>query len=84
MALFHLHHNDRRGLARENPLSISRLFRRIGAAFKLLHRGIVSAKLRRVQSELLFRHDYSDMCEPEQDIKKFPRRPLILGDKWDF
>jgi hypothetical protein len=84
MALFHLHHDDARGFARENPLPISRLFKRIGAAFKLLHRGIVSAKLRRVRTEMLFRPDYDEMFEPERDASKFPQRPLILGDKWDF
>jgi hypothetical protein len=84
MALFHLHHDDTRDFARESYLSISRILRRIDAAFKLLHRGIVSAKLRRVGTEMLFRPDYDETFEREHDASKFPHRPLILGDKWDF
>jgi hypothetical protein len=85
MSLFLLrHHDDVSGFAHGSHLSISRIFRRIGATLRLLHRAIVSAKLRRLQNELMFRHDYSDMLPPEQDATKFPQRPLVLGDKWDF
>ena len=84
MTLFHLHHHARSGFARENSLSTSRLFRRVGAAFRLIHRGIVSAKLGRVRTEMLFRPDYDEMFAREHDAGKFPQRPLILGDKWDF
>ena len=84
MTLLYLHHDDVRSFARENPLSISKALRRVGAAFKILHRAIVTAKLRRLQGEWLFEQDYSEMILPEQDATKFPQRPLILGDKWDF
>lgn len=84
MTLLHLHHDDMRGFTRENPLSIPKALRRIGAAFKMLHRAIVTAKLRRSQSEWLFRQDYSEMFSAEQDATKAPQQPLILGDKWDF
>jgi hypothetical protein len=84
MTLLHLRHDDFGGFAREGQLSISRLVRRVGVAVRLLHRAIVTAKVRRLQSELLFRKDYSDLFAPEQDAAKFPQQPLILGDKWDF
>ncbi len=84
MALFHLHYDEARGFARENPLSLSRLFRRVGAAFKMLHRGIVSAKLRRARTEMLLRPDCDEMFDRAHDASKFPRRPLILDDKWNF
>jgi hypothetical protein len=84
MTLLHLHHSDFSGFARSTPFPIPRVFRRIGAALRLMHRSIVSAKLRRLRSELMFRRDYSEMLPPEQDATKFPQRPLILGDKWDF
>ena len=84
MALFQLRHDDTRGFARERPLSISRIFRRIGVVFKMLHRGIVSAKPSGVRTEMLFRPDYDEMFEREHDAGKFPQRPLILADKWDF
>ena len=60
------------------------LHSRIARALTTFHRAIVRAKLRRLQSEMLFRKDYSDMLPPEQDATKFPQRPLVLGDKWDF
>ena len=82
MTLLHLHHHDIG--ARETSFSLPRVARRIGVAFKMLHRAIVRAKLRRLQSELLFRRDCSDMLPAEKDATKFPQRPLILGDKWDF
>ena len=84
MTLFHLHRDVWGGVARERSLSISRLFGCIGAAFRLVHRGIVSAKLRRCWTDILFRPDYDEMFAREHDAGKFPQRPLILGDKWDF
>jgi hypothetical protein len=86
MVLLHLHHDDVNGFARDRHSSISRALRRIGAALGTLHRAIVSAKLRRAESSLLFRSDYTEMLAPEskQDAGKFPQRPLVLGDKWDF
>ena len=63
---------------------------RTGAALKIIHQGIVTAKARRLRRELMFhtasRHDCSPQRNPEpnQDAAKFPQRPLILGDKWDF
>jgi hypothetical protein len=47
---------------------------RVRAAFTAIHQAIVAAKMRRVRRELMFH---------TQDLKDFPQRPLILGDKWD-
>jgi hypothetical protein len=66
---------------------------RIGAAFELIHRGIVTAKMRRLQRELLFHggaRDGSgerrlhDVSGSDRDAAEFAQRPLLLGDKWDF
>ena len=84
MTLFHLHHDDVASLARKQQLSFRPVLKWIGAAFRTLHQAIVSAKLRRMHSGLLYRHDYSEMLPTEQDIKKLPQRPMILGEKWDF
>jgi hypothetical protein len=84
MTLFHLHHDDVGSLARGERLPLKQALRWIGTALATLHRAIVSAKLRRLQSELMFRHDYSEMLPPEPDATKFPQRPMVLGDKWDF
>jgi hypothetical protein len=84
MTLLYLRHDDTSGIARGDGASLPRFVRRIGVSFRLLHRAIVRARLRRISRELLFRRDYDDMLPLEQDATKFPRRPLVLGDKWDF
>jgi len=86
MALLHLHHDEINSSARDRNFSISRAFERIGAVLGALHRAILDAKLRRAESDLLLRRDYSEMLSPgsELDAGKFPQRPLVLGDKWDF
>jgi hypothetical protein len=52
----------------------------------LAHRAIVTAKLRRLRVELIchvgMRADGS--ATPVADAARWPQRPLILGDKWDF
>jgi len=57
---------------------------RIATLLATFHQAIVRARLQRLQSEGFLRKDYSDMLPPEQDASRFPQRPLILGDKWDF
>ena len=71
-----------------------RAARRAVAAFAIIHRGIVTAKTRRLQRELLFhgsaRDDGSverrlrDVSGSDRDAAEFAQRPLLLGDKWDF
>jgi hypothetical protein len=84
MTLFHLHHNDRRGFAATNRFAIGRAWRRLGAVFKLIHLSIVKARLQRLRHELRLQRSLDSYYAPEQDASKYPRRPLILGDKWDF
>jgi hypothetical protein len=67
---------------------------RIGAALGTVHQGIVTAKMRRLQRELLFHggaHDdgsmerrLHDVSGGDRDAAEFAQRPLLLGDKWDF
>jgi hypothetical protein len=47
---------------------------RVSAALIMIHEAIVAAKTRRVRRELMF-HSH--------ELRDFPQRPLILGDKWD-
>jgi hypothetical protein len=71
-----------------------RAVRRAGAVFGIIHRGIVTAKTRRLQRELLFHggaHDggsverrLHDVSGGDRDAADFAQRPLLLGDKWDF
>lgn len=84
MTLFHLHHDDVHHLARDERHSFRQALTWIGSAFRTLHQSITTAKLRRLQSELMYQQDYSEMLPPEQDASKYPQRPLLLGDKWDF
>jgi hypothetical protein len=84
MTLLHQHHNDLRSFAAKGRSSVVRACRRLGAALRLIHRAIVKAKLRRLRQELMLQRGLDAYYAPEQDASKCPRRPLILGDKWDF
>jgi hypothetical protein len=84
MTLQSLRHDDISSFARDHGASSLRLFRRIGVSFRLLQSAIVRARLRRLDGEWLYRRDYSEMMPQDEDATKFPQRPLILGDKWDF
>lgn len=82
MTLFHTHRGElfgARGLRRGSRFSAARATRRISAAFKALHRAIVAAKLHRLRNELMLH------CSPQaRTPARFPQRPVIMGDKWDF
>jgi hypothetical protein len=65
MTLFHLHHDDVRSRDREERLPFQHALACAGAALGILHRAIVSAKLRRLQTELMYRHDYDEFLPPE-------------------
>jgi len=68
--------------------------RRTGAALKIMHRAVIAARMRRIERELMFQNGWYDrwFCRSEapqrqpsdKDAVKFPQRPLLLGDKWDF
>jgi hypothetical protein len=87
MTLFHLH-DDFAAPAGESRFTLARTWAWLAATLKTIHEAIVTAKTRRLQRELMFHADLGDesLDEPlgEQDIKKIPQRPMILGDKWDF
>ncbi len=83
MTLFHLH-DDFVAPAGESRLTWARASARLVAALKTIHEAIVAAKTRRLQRELMFHGDLDDAPFGEADIRKIPRRPMRLGDKWDF
>ena len=69
-----------------------RIGRRVAAALTTIHQAIVAAKMRRVQRELMFhagshgewsRSKWREERGADRDVRDFPQRPLILGDKWD-
>jgi hypothetical protein len=61
---------------------------RLAAMLKTIHEAIIAARTRRLQRELKFHADLGegafDRPLGEQDLRKIPQRPMILGDKWDF
>ena len=50
----------------------------------LMHRAIVAAKVRRLKNEVAFQDNGGDALSRMHDATRYPQRPLILGDKWDF
>ena len=44
----------------------------------------MTAKLERIENELILRRGYCDELPLRHDAVRYPQRPLILSDKWDF
>jgi hypothetical protein len=79
MSVLHIHHDD----LSEGSV-VSRAFNWLGAAARAMHEAIVAAKLERLESELVLRRGYSDDQLLAHDAVRYPQRPLILSEKWDF
>ena len=84
MALLQLHRGDVRAVNGERRLKFSRVLKRMRAALRLMHRAIIVAKTRRWRSELMFHAGERDDVSTIDDATRYPQRPLIFGDKWDF
>jgi hypothetical protein len=73
---------------------VRRVVIRMATAFKIIEQAIETARIRRLAPELTPRPDAGDdrslespayrNRRPDRDATKFPQRPLVLGDKWDF
>jgi hypothetical protein len=73
---------------------VRRVVIRMAAAFKITQQAVQTARIRRLAQELTPRPDAGDdrssespayrNRRPDRDATKFPQRPLVLGDKWDF
>ena len=64
----------------------------VRAALTTFHQAIIAAKMRRIRRGLIFHagsHDawsrskWREGPGPDHELRDFPQRPLILGDKWD-
>jgi hypothetical protein len=91
MTLLYSHHDRLHGSADTGHHPIMRTLKRVRRALRRLHRAIAAAKLRRIRNELMFHrraHHWAQTPAPagleENDTAKYPQRPLVLGDKWDF
>lgn len=82
MALLQTSHDDLSGFASWRRASLGRAFKPLRALFSVVHEAITTVRTRRLQNEPRF---YCDDGQAEPwDGTKYPQRPLILGDKWDF
>jgi hypothetical protein len=73
---------------------VRRAISRTAAAFKITQQAVQTAKVGRLVQELTPRPGARDHRSlespayrnrnPDRDATKFPQRPLVLGDKWDF
>jgi hypothetical protein len=89
MTLFHTHHGELLGssdLRRRSRFSAAGVSRKISAALRTMHRAIVAAKLHRLRNELMLRRFASEDLgvDHRMDVSRFPQRPAVLGEKWDY
>ena len=91
MTLFYSHHDRLHGSAGTRRHPIMRTLTRVRSTLRLIHRAIAAAKIRRIRNELRFHaaaHRWTQTPAhdgaTEKDAANYPRRPLVLGDKWDF
>src|SRR2546423_13607902 len=86
MSLFHVRHvrqDDRNGATDAGRWPFARMLARLAVAFKIVHRAIVAAKLRRLRSELLCHGGF--LCEqPGRGAVKIPRPPPNPYAKREF
>jgi hypothetical protein len=85
MTIFHWHEDRRCDLTGMKRL-VRRAVARTGAVLAAVHEAIVTAKTRRLVRELRFYGGpHGDLSSDiHEDAANVARRPLILGDKWDF
>jgi hypothetical protein len=91
MTLFYSHPDRLHGSAGTTHHPITRALKRVRSALRTLHRAIAAAKIRRIRNELRFHPAAHRWAQTpvhdgvmEKDAANYPRRPLVLGDKWDF
>ena len=92
MTLVNSQHSRLPRSAATNRSAFMRLIRRVRAVLKTIHLTIAAAKIHRLRNELMLHSDsYDRWVHPdaadggaELSGPKFPQRPMVLGDKWDF
>ena len=91
MSVLYSHDVRLHGSAGTMRFTLRRVIRRIGLTFKTIHRNIAAAKIHRLRNELLLRgHEDWALSRDHRvntagaDAERYPRQPVILGDKWDY
>ncbi|WP_375763407.1 hypothetical protein [Bradyrhizobium sp. Pha-3] len=77
--------------ARRHALDAAAAVRRIGLVFRTVHRAIAAAKIHRLRNELLLHRGHEDWARTHLnvgmlggDAERYPRAPVVLGEKWDY
>lgn len=90
MTLLHYHNVQPYGSADAVPVVLRRALRRIGLPFRAIHRSIAAAKIHRLRNELLLHRGQEDWARTNihigmlgGDADRYPRMPVVLGEKWD-
>ena len=79
MSVINVHHDE----FADSPV-VLRALGWLGAAVRAMHQAIVAAKLERLEGELVVRRGYGDDGSVRHEAGRYPQRPLVLGEKWDF
>ena len=91
MTLLYAHDARLHASAGASRFTLRRATKRIGAAFRMIHRAIAAAKIHRLRNELLLHRGHDgwtrmnlDVGSLGADAEKYPRAPVVLGEKWDY
>ncbi|UGY16699.1 hypothetical protein [Bradyrhizobium septentrionale] len=89
MTLLQLHDVRPRGSVGAIRPVLKRTIRRIVLGFRAIHRSIAAAKIHRLRNELLLHRGHEDWARMNlntrgADAEKYPRPPVVLGEKWDY
>jgi hypothetical protein len=79
MTTIHVHHDDLAGGS-----VVARAFSWLGEAVTTIHHAFVAARLERAASELSLYCGGFDEPATDRDAARYPQRPMVLSDKWDF
>jgi hypothetical protein len=79
MTAIHVNHDDLAGGS-----VVARAVGWLGAVATSIHQAIAAARLEQLENELVLHRRYGDDCASDRDAARYPQRPMILSDKWDF
>jgi hypothetical protein len=84
MTLLQLRRDNPASFADEGRPAVVRAVQRVLDTLRMIHRAIIVAKTRRLERELMLHAEHRGRAIEPGDATRYPQRPLILDDKWDF
>ena len=91
MTLLYTHDARLHASAGASRFMLRRAIKRIGAAVRMIHSAIAAAKIHRLRNELLLHRGHDGWARMNLDVgslgadaEKYPRAPVVLGEKWDY